>query len=139
MPDERICRSKRFHRRQPAVQTAPLSSHPGTTHFEPFFFSMPDNLATADVDGDALARLADKTDVDQLLGALSDLDKEDLRRLSDGARPRKPQRPSPAPPVNADVYDVFEDLTDAQEATRETVRSFMQEEVGLPNCVRSLQ
>ena len=129
MPGERICRSKRFHKCQPAVQTAPLSSHPGTTHLESFLFSMPDNLATADVDGDALARLADKTDVDQLLGALSDLDEEDLRRLADGARPRKPQRPSPAPPVNADVYDVFEDLTDAQEATRETVRSFMQEEV----------
>jgi glutaryl-CoA dehydrogenase len=90
---------------------------------------MPDDLAPADVDGDLLARLGEKTDVDQLLHALSDLDEDELRRLAEGTQPRTPQRPSPTPPVNPDVYDVFGDLTDAQQGARETVRSFMLEEV----------
>jgi len=90
---------------------------------------MPDDLAPADVDGDLLARLGEKTDVDQLLHALSDLDEDELRRLAEGTQPRTPQRPSPTPPVNPDVYDVFGDLTDAQQDARETVRSFMLEEV----------
>jgi len=90
---------------------------------------MSDDLAATDVDGEALSRLAEKTDVDELLHALSDLDQKDLSRLADGAPPQKPQRPSPAPPVNPDVYDVFEDLTEAQETARKTTRSFMQEEV----------
>ena len=90
---------------------------------------MPDDLAPADVDGDLLARLGEKTDVDQLLHALSDLDEDELRRLAEGAQPRTPQRPSPTPPVNPDVYDVFGDLTDAQQGARKTVRSFMLEEV----------
>jgi glutaryl-CoA dehydrogenase len=90
---------------------------------------MPDDLAPADVDGDLLARLGEKTDVDQLLHALSDLDEDELRRLAEGTQPRTPRRPSPTPPVNPDVYDVFGDLTDAQQDARETVRSFMLEEV----------
>jgi len=90
---------------------------------------MPDDLAPADVDGDLLARLGEKTDVDQLLHTLSDLDEDELRRLAEGTQPRTPQRPSPTPPVNPDVYDVFGDLTDAQQDARETVRSFMLEEV----------
>jgi len=90
---------------------------------------MPDDLAPADVDGDLLARLGEKTDVDQLLHTLSDLDEDELRRLAEGAQPRTPRRPSPTPPVNPDVYDVFGDLTDAQQGARETVRSFMLEEV----------
>jgi glutaryl-CoA dehydrogenase len=90
---------------------------------------MPDDLAADDVNGEALARLAEKANVDQLLDALSDLDEKDLSRLADGARPQKPQRPSPTPPVDPDVYDVFDDLTDPQDQARKTVRSFMLEEV----------
>jgi glutaryl-CoA dehydrogenase len=94
--------------------------------------SAADFNGAADIDGvddDVLAGLAEKTDINQLLSTLSDLDSEELNRLADGAEPRKPQPPSPAPPVDSDAYDVFEDLTDAQAQTREAVRSFMLEEV----------
>ena len=76
-----------------------------------------------------LTRLAEKTDVGQLLRTLSDLDSEELSHLTDGTSPQGLQRPSPTPPVNSDACDVFEDLTDRQSQTRETVRSFMLEEV----------
>jgi glutaryl-CoA dehydrogenase len=88
-----------------------------------------DDLEAADLDADALRRLAEKADIGQLLDALADLDAKDLDRLTDGARPQKPRRPSPAPPVDADVYDVFDDLTDAQAAAREKVHTFMRDEV----------
>jgi glutaryl-CoA dehydrogenase len=81
------------------------------------------------IDEGVLARLAEKTDVGELLSTLSDLEPEELNRLADGARPQSPQRPSPTPPVNSDAYDVFEGLTDAQAEARETVRSFMLDEV----------
>jgi glutaryl-CoA dehydrogenase len=83
-----------------------------------------------DVLSDALSRLAERTDdVNQLLDALSELDAKDLDRLAGGARPAKPRRTPEPPPVNGDVYGVFEDLTDAQEEARERTRSFMEAEV----------
>ena len=82
------------------------------------------------LDASALEGLAQKTgDVNRLLDALGDLDATDLRRLADGARPAKPQRPAEPPPVDADFYDVFAGLTDAQQAAREATREFMQAEV----------
>jgi len=94
--------------------------------------SATDANSAPDVDGiadEVLTRLAEKTDVGQLLRTLSDLDSEELNRLTDGTFPQGPQSPSPPPPVNSDAYDVFEGLTDRQSQTRETVRSFMLEEV----------
>jgi len=83
-----------------------------------------------DLDADLLARIAERTDdVNELLGALSELDATDLERLADGARPAKPRRTPQPPPVDGDVYDVFENLTPEQAHARTATRSFMEEVV----------
>ena len=81
------------------------------------------------IDPDTLARLAEKTDVTNLLSRLNDLDSRDLDRLAGGARPARPQRSPEPPSVDGDFYDVFKDLTDHQKHVKKAVRAFMQETV----------
>lgn len=78
---------------------------------------------------ETLSQLASKADVDRLLDALSNLDERALGRLADGAPPARPRHAPEPPPINADVYDVFADLTDAQQYVRDAVRAFMEETV----------
>jgi glutaryl-CoA dehydrogenase len=78
---------------------------------------------------DALGALADKTDdIDRLLKALSQLRPEDLQRLTEGARPRRTSI-APIPPVDADFYDVFDQLTEEQQSAQRATRTFMEEHV----------
>lgn len=83
----------------------------------------------ADSEAEALSSLGQKTDVGQLLDALNNLDERALNRLANGAPPARPRQSPEPPPIQEDVYDVFDGLTDEQRRVQEAVRTFMEETV----------
>jgi glutaryl-CoA dehydrogenase len=86
--------------------------------------------ALQDLDADRLQRLSERAGgMNRLLDALEALDDDELERLADGAAPARPRRSPDPPPVDADFYDVFEGLTDAQREARQKTQAFMEETV----------
>lgn len=93
---------------------------------------MPDQSNSV-LESDAVDRIARKVDLDQLFEQLGGMDESTLNRLAATGSTAPPRRAADAyepPAVDLDFYDVFKDaLTDEQKAIRQTVRTFMEDEV----------
>ncbi len=79
------------------------------------------------LDLNAVAQLAQKVDLAELIQIVGAMNESDLNRLLRLLRSNG--KPSEAPPVNSDFYDIADVLTEEEQAVQMKVRHFMEEEV----------
>ncbi|HEX8385142.1 MAG TPA: acyl-CoA dehydrogenase family protein, partial [Rubricoccaceae bacterium] len=106
--------------------TVALSTGPGEPDDAPAASEALARLAARGVDLDALAALAERTDLNRLAGHLGGLDDATLARAAKGLRPKSAVEP---PPVNGDYYDIEGLLSPDEIEAMRKVRRFMEDEV----------
>ncbi|MDX1520970.1 MAG: acyl-CoA dehydrogenase family protein [Anaerolineae bacterium] len=79
------------------------------------------------IDMEKVMTLAEQVDLDQLLTAVGSMSPQDLKKMMKMLNGQK--QPKAAPPVNSDFYDIYDLLSDEEQATLTRIRHFMEHEV----------
>ena len=106
--------------------TVALSTGPNEPEDAPVSAEALARLAARGVDLDALAALAERTDLNRLSESLGGLDDATLARAAKSMSPRPAPEP---PPVNGDFYDIEGLLAPDEIEAMQKVRRFMETEV----------